>query len=213
MKRKLGRRVLPVLVGVLATGLLAAAGAQASPEFHVESAPATIEGSQTTTQELKVTTGVVKCTTVTTKGTLASTTSTELEVEPTYGGCKAFGVNATWAANGCKYKSTMVIGSNPPTTVTDVVCPAGKEMTITPTGINCVIHIPPQNNIKHVVWDKEGSGATRDLKATLTEEGITYSETGAGCFFPGTYNTGVYFGTETVKARKAESVQQGIWAE
>ena len=199
-------------VVVLAIAALAVSVAWAeAPEFHVGEAPATIKGEQIGSNTLTLQGGSVKCTTGTLEAAMSGTTSSSLEFSATYEGCKYAGVAATWHMNGCKYSDTLVIGSVPPTTVTDLKCPAGKEVTITTTP-GCVVHIPPQEGVKHTIWDKEGAGANADLKATVTETGIKYTET-SGCFFPGTYSNGVYNATETHKAVKGGGVQVPLTVE
>jgi hypothetical protein len=201
-----------VLVAAFALSAVAAAAAQAeAPEFHGEEGPVTYVGEQLESATFTGTGGAVKCTKGTWEGSSSTTTTTEIEFEATSGGCTALGLPVVWDFNGCTYPSRMVLGSSPPTTVTDIKCPAGKEVTIT-IGKICVVHVPPQKGIKHVVWDNVGSGRTRDFKATMTEEGITYTET-TGCPFPGTYKNGTYFATVTVKGRNSKGEQQGIWAE
>jgi hypothetical protein len=200
------------LIAVLAMSAVAVSAAQASePEFHVEEASAIIKGEQVGKNTLTLTGGKVQCSSGTFEGEVSSTTFTELEVSASYGECIGLGLATVWHMNGCKYLGRMVLGSNPPTTVTDIVCPAGKEITIT-IGKKCVVHIPPQKTIKHIVWDNSGSGKNRDLVATVTEEGIAYTET-PGCIFPGTYSNGTYFATETHKAFNKSGSQVGLWAE
>jgi hypothetical protein len=198
------------LIAVLAISALAAAGAQAeAPEFHTEGEATSVKAEQVEQAVFTLTGGAVKCTTVTLEGTVGPT---NIEVGGSYEGCKYAGQAVVWDMNGCKYSSTMVIGSSPPTTLTDLKCPAGKEITITNTSSGCVVHIPPQSDIPHVIWANAGSGSTRDLKNTITESGIKYTET-SGCLFPGTYSNGVYKGSETYKAFNSKGVQIGLWVE
>jgi hypothetical protein len=199
------------LVAVIALSAISASAAQAkAPEFHAEEAPVTYIGEQVETRKFVVDSGTVQCETATDKGMSEFTASTELEVETTFGGCTAFESEAKWSMNGCYYRSTMVVGSSPPTSVTDVVCPIGKEITITTPG--CVIHVPPQLSVKHALWKSQGSGLNRDLTETITEEGITYTET-SGCISPGKHTDGVSFGSITFIGQNSKGKQEGIWVE
>lgn len=209
------RKPRPLAIALAATfvlSLVAASAAQAkAPEFHAEEAPVTYIGKQVETIKFEVESGTVKCETATFKGTSELMASTQLELEATYEGCTAFESPTKYAMNGCKYRDTMVVGSEPPTTVTDIICPVGKEITIT-TASGCVTHVPPQELIKHAIWKSQGSGTTRDLTETVTEQGITYTET-SGCLFPGTHHTGVSLGTITYEGQNSKGKQEGIWVE
>jgi hypothetical protein len=200
------------LVAAFAISALAAAAAQAEPEFHTEESSATLRGEQVETNAFELEGGIMECSSTTLTGTSSSTTFTEFEVEASYAGCEMLGLAAQIDMNGCVYRSRMVLFSNPPTTITDILCKPKNEITFTIPSIGCVVHIPPQNGIKHVVWTNQGSGKNRDIKANITEENITYTET-KGCIFPGTYSNGVYFGTETFKAFNGGGNQQGFWAQ
>jgi hypothetical protein len=97
------------------------------------------------------------------------------------------------------------------TSYTDIICPAGKEITVTTAA--CVVHIPPQTFIEHVLWSNQGGGGPLlHITETITETGITYTET-AGCSFPGKHTDGAVKGTETIVGENSKGKQEGIWVE
>ncbi len=205
------------MLGLALTAALALSSATASaalakaPEFHAEEAPVTYRGEQVEAKKFTMDGGTAECSTGSFEGVGFSTASTELELAASYAGCTAFESPATWSMNGCTYRSTMVVGSFPPTSVTDIICPVGKEITITTPG--CVVHIPPQNNVKHVIWKNQGGGGPLlHITETITEEGIAYTET-AGCAFPGKHTDGVALGTVTIVGENSEGEPESIWVE
>jgi hypothetical protein len=200
-------------MAVFAMTAISASAAQAAPLFHAEEAPVTYKGENVGGKEkFKTSAGTVECTTTSVTGESSESTSTEATISPTYTGCKAFGfLTATVTMNGCSYKFHLVEGSSPATATVDIVCPAGKDITISSTG--CVVHVPAQTGLKHVVFDNEGSGATRDIKATNTVTGIKYTATGGCPGGEGTKEDGEYSGTTTVKGFKSGGAQQGIFVE
>lgn len=209
MKRKTLVMCLAVASAFALTALSASA-ASAAPLFHAESEPVTFKGSSGdhvfTTES-----GTVACSTSSFTGTSATKTTTTVTLTPTYTGCTAFGfLSATVEPHGCKYTFHLVEGSSPPTATVDIVCEESNEITISSTG--CVVHVPPQTGLNHVVFENAGSGKTRTIKANITVEGIKYTAT-PGCINSGTHSTGTYKGTVTMSGSTSGGVQQGIWVE
>jgi hypothetical protein len=209
MKRKTLALCLMV-ASVFALSALSASAAVAAPLFHAESEPVTFKGSSS--DNVFVTNaGEVACSTSSFAGTNTTKTSTTVTLTPTYSGCKAFGfLGATVEPHGCDYTFHLVEGSIPPTATVDVNCTGTNEITISSTG--CVVHVPPQTGLKHVVFESLGSKATRTIKANVTITGIKYTAT-PGCLNAGTGTNGTYTGTVTLSGFTSAGLQQGIWVE
>lgn len=183
----------------------------ASPEFHCTAETATCfitssggsHGTGSNDNEFITGSGTIACTGNTEvdgtqlKGTAEKTTTT-LTLEATYTGCKAFGVSATVNMEGCTYKLHLVEGGTSPFPVnTDVVCPEGKSITITPTGLACTVTIGAQTTVAGVTLTN-APGTHVSTSASVT--GLSYTETGAACVTPGTRASGKFNGTATLTA-------------
>lgn len=209
MKKRLITLCLTAMA-IAIVSVVSAAAASAAPLFHAESEPVTFSGSSPD-NTFVTDAGEVACESASFSGTNSTKTSTTATLTPIYGGCKAFGfIGATVSPNGCSYVFHLVEGSSPPTATVDIECPSEKEITITAS--SCVVHVPPQTGLSHVVFANEGTKATRDLKASVTVSGIHYTAT-SGCFNAGTKANGVYSGTVTIKGFNSGGAQQGIWVE
>jgi hypothetical protein len=203
-------------VAALALTAVAASVAQAAPEFHVESVPATITGEQTTTQKFETESGVVTCTGATFHGTSTSLATTTQEIAPTYTGCKAFGLlNSTVEPNGCVYVFHLTAGGVTPFPATvDVKCPAGAAITVKSSFTNCVITVGEQTGLAGVTFTNNGSKTTRDLNVVLDiTKKITYTQTGSNCGGgEGTFKEGTMTGGATVRADNTSTgLQQGLF--
>jgi hypothetical protein len=205
------------VVAMLAMTAVVASAASAAVEFNSEAATTNLTGTQTEQNVLTVTGGTVKCNVATFAGTQSGTTKSELEVEPKYSGCTAFGQASHIDTNGCKYKMTAA-GK------VSISCGAGGPIVVTvgtPT-VFCTVkvgaHTPANNDVDYT---NEGAGKTRDIlvratagKIPLTaNEGITYTSSGGICGASG--SNGAYRGTVTTTGYSdpAHLVQVGIWRE
>jgi hypothetical protein len=209
------------LVGVMALAALAltavaASAAQAAPEFHVESAPATITGEQIGTQ--KFTTekaGTVECSTATFHGSTSVTTTTTQTLTANYGGCKAFFsfVSATVNMNECDYLFHLTPGGISPYPATvDVVCPTGKSITISSAFTSCVVTVGSQTGLEGVSITNTGTKTTRDIDVTLAVKGVKYTTTSGCSGGAGTWTDAELHGSATVKADVGSTAtQQGLW--
>jgi hypothetical protein len=188
-----------------------ASAAQAAPEFHVENAsstmPAEIEGEQIGAMETSTVNGAFTCNVTTFRGTSTVTGTVSQTLTPTYEGCIYFGEPTTINTNGCTYTFNLVKASSPPTANTNINCPLGKAITTVASG-GCTTTLGAQTGKPHVVFTNTGTTTTRDLDASFTVEGLTY--TASGCIFNGTFNTGKLNGEATFRAY-TEGVQQGLW--
>jgi hypothetical protein len=136
-------------------------------------------------------------------------TSASQTISPVYTKCKAFGISAPVAMNGCTYTLNDVAGSSPPTAKVDIVCPAGKVITMKPTGLACVIEIGAQTGLQHIVAENKGTEPTH-VFLNITIVGLIAKTTGAECPTPGVTETnGSLTGTATVEAFEDEGVGGG----
>lgn len=200
-------------VMALALTAVAASAAQAAPLFHTETAPATITGSQIGEQIFTTKEGTVTCKKATFTGTSSVTTTAVQDLAPKYEECTAFGFigASVTAEGGCVYRFTLVEGSSPPTAKVNV-CPTGGQVKV--VGGFCTMTIGNSGNtsLSHIVFSNEGSKTTRDIKANVTVEGVTYTA-GSGCVEPGTFSDGKLTGEATIKADNSSGTQQGLWVE
>jgi hypothetical protein len=208
------------LIAVFSMGAIAASGAQATVQFHSDSAPTIVTGSSVESAKFVTSGGTVKCTEESYKGTIATSTTTTVEVTPTYGGCTAFGfIGATVDVNSCKYLFHLTEATAPFTSTIDIVCSGTDEITV--TAGSCVTHVEAQKGLAHATMVNAGTTtATKDITATSAITGIKYTET-ANCFggHNGTTQTnGTLNGKETIKgfaetAEGGEGAQTGIYIE
>lgn len=150
-----------------------------------ESTPLTLTGAQEGTDVIKVDGGEIKCSTVKYTGSLLFSPSSTLALTPTFSGCSFAGLAASVQMNGCTY--LVHVGATFATTASgtlDIVCPAGKEMTVTAPTVGttkCAVHIPAQTGLESVSVGNVGSGTTREVTVSFSiGAGLTrikYSQT------------------------------------
>jgi uncharacterized protein (DUF1499 family) len=145
--------------------------------------------------------------------TFISSGATTITISPKYKektaegapNCKgSLGTSATIDMNGCDYVAHL--GETTPAenevgtygVTFDVVCPAGKEITVTvwfsgaahtsePSAPKCIVHVPPQNGLSGAHATETGNG-TIDLTGTIT--GVTVKQTRGSILCPaGTHTT------------------------
>ncbi len=133
----------------------------------------TFSGTQETVNVLKTTAGSVECKTATFSGTSTSPRSTVMVV-PSYKECTCLGVACTVELNGCVYQLELGVLTSGYGTL---VCPAGKEVTI--TGSKCVIHIPAQTTYgsSTLFFLNSGSGSTKEVRVSIGLLNLKYSHT------------------------------------
>jgi hypothetical protein len=146
--------------------------AAVAAEFHVESAPATVQGVNLGTPTVTTTGGEVTCESGSYVGTLATKTSTSLTVTPTWTGCHLilFGstVSLTAKMNGCTFTFYA-------TGKADIKCPAGKNLELVAAG--CTIHIGGQTGKSVVSYSNNSS----HMVVAFALSGISYTHTGFTC--------------------------------
>ncbi len=169
------------LAGIMALSLAAlTAGAAAGDTFTAEKYPVTLTGDQDgQIDQFTTQAGVTKCNTITYVGTVTGPTTT-LTLFPTYSGCSQLGLTSTIDMNGCDYLFHINSAAGNTTATTDIVCPAGKEITKTTPSIGtpkCITHIPPQTGLEVASFTNIGSGTTREITIDLHLEKIKYTQT------------------------------------
>ncbi len=163
------------LAAVFVLGAAFASFTSAADDLTAEKYPVTLtaSGDEGKSPIFKTTAGSAECMTNTWTATgKESDPKTTTSATPTHTGCTCIGVACTVDMNGCTYKITMTEGT---TSKLSLVCPAGKEITLTSS--KCVIHIPPQGELAHTTWINIGSGTTREVTGNVAIGGINYSHT------------------------------------
>jgi hypothetical protein len=191
-----------VLVSVLALSAAGASGASAATEFHYETSPVTLTGSQEgESNAFDVQFGEVKCGTAKYTGkTPTGTVDITVTISVLFENCTFAGVASTVDLNGCHFLIHLQNVPVPFRIIIDVVCPAGQEITVT-GGTKCTLHIPAQTGLGPATVTNIGAGATREVTAALAGiQNITYTQTpgtGVGKCSSITSSTGKYTGTST----------------
>ncbi len=164
--------------------------------FSPTKVTATSESSQT----LTVSTGSVKCTSATLVATLEGYESTELKTSGVaYSGCTFLGsLPATVNMNGCGYGIRSSGGF-------DVLCPAGKQMTISSSG--CTISVPAQTSLGSLTYTNIESDTAFTVAIAIT--GIKYSYVGLLCG-TGAATNGTYAGSLVAKGENAAAEEVAI---
>jgi hypothetical protein len=221
----LNRKILGLaFMAVLAVAAMSASAAQAqTPEFHCTSTSVSCfvvssggtHGTGSNDNKFTVNGGNVECTGNTTvdgaqfKGTAAKTTSS-VQLEATYTGCKAFGVAASVKMEGCKYQFALVAGGGGAVN-TNVVCPAGKSITVSAKpALDCVITVGAQGPLTGVSVANAGTEPTHIAATVAIGEVISYTKTGTEC--PGGAGSGTngkYAGTATLTGYEDNSEVKG----
>jgi len=202
------------LVAALAMTALVASAAQANNEgkFTATSYPGTLHGEDTGTHVFTAAGGTVNCTNATFTGSFTEASKTQT-ITPEYSGCTAFGfIGATVTMNGCDYLFHLTgtgAGGAYNSTV-DLVCPAGKEITI--DAGPCMISLPGQTGLPGSTFTNSG-GTPSDVTNHANVTGITgvLKKENALCFFTaGHFTNGTYKGSTTVTGKNAGGAAQSI---
>ena len=226
MTRKL--KVLGLaLVAAFAMSAVAASVATAEAfHFGSEVEHTVITGSQVTEDVFTVHGGTVKCSTATYAGgtiNSANKNSTEITINPTYGGCRFAGIadSATIDMNSCDYLFTPKTTDAGPvyTGEVHIKCKTqGDTITVTVVigGVTkCIVHIPEQS-LSGITYTNvnPGGGAKTHLLVDVNITGIKYSQTegtgGGKCETKDNTTTGTYVGQATIKGFDTENHQVSI---
>jgi hypothetical protein len=200
------------MVAVLAMTAVAASAAHAENLTAPGKSSVILTAEAASEQKLTTDKGVLNCTAVHIAPQTVNVPANEIEVAPTYTGCKDFGFNAAVNFKSCKYKFT-TSGANQEANFSIVGCATGaaNEIEITNIGNNCKINVPPQTLATKVKFNNEGTGATADLKLTANiVKDIEYTERGTSCAHNGVLTTdGTYVGNMTIKGFEDVSGLEG----
>ncbi len=188
--------------------MLAVSAPASADELTAESYPAVLKGSSEGSPAVKITTtdGNISCSSMSSLGTISASTTTA-SVTTTLGECTALGFTGTVEMNGCSFLYHLE-GEGATTATSDIVCPAGKEITIKSFGLGmtkCIIHIFPQKGLRKAVFKNVGSAATRELTAEIELGGIIYTHTkgsGIGSCTEGTGTIGTFVSKVLVTGEK-----------
>jgi hypothetical protein len=204
--RKLGL----ALMAVVALGAVAASSASATEFTSADGTyPVSFHGEQSATAPLVFLMDkqgfTTECESATFAGGLTEKSSTILTSTVIYAECISAGspgLEATIAMNGCNYQFHLPASGGQATA--DIVCPAGKEITISVGFGACVTHIPPQTGLSHVTFSND-TATSLHAEMTLTGMKATLTDVSAFlCPFNGTTSVsdGEYKGTLTLKLSK-----------
>ncbi|HEV2790640.1 MAG TPA: hypothetical protein VGV69_05010 [Solirubrobacterales bacterium] len=180
------------LVAVFAMSAVVASAASAT-EFTSASSPVEFHGVQPKAEPHVFTSDGYKteCGIATFSGK-ATTPTTTVTASAFYDECTAFTLPANITMNGCDYLFHLPTSGDEATV--DLVCPAGKEVTIDAGGGACVAHIPPFTGKSSVTMTTKGDHV--DAKPNVT--GVTAQLTDVSPFFcPFSGNTTVNNATLT----------------
>ncbi|HEX5711818.1 MAG TPA: hypothetical protein VFX85_00725 [Solirubrobacterales bacterium] len=172
------------LIAMMAMGAVAASLASAN-EFTATEYPVTLTGFDEAgfAPVFTTTAGTVQCPTATYHATVEKAT-TSVPVTPTYSGCTAFGFPAVIDLNGCTYKFNIGAGETTEGTA-DLVCPAGKEITVTAISagiVKCTVHVAPQTGLgslkyTNILTKETDPPSTEEITIDVTLQKIKYSHT------------------------------------
>jgi hypothetical protein len=211
------RRALGGTVALLvALGALGVAGAQAL-EFHTESEGATITASFPAGERAEAKEAfsflieksyVDVCVLGKLEGATSKKTIGTLTLTPKLSEC-----GLPWSMGACD------LGFDAAGTldITGASCESEpmtiKAFAFPPNG--CLIRIGPQENLSGITYANEGTGASRQVKATLAIEKVHYTQVSG---FPcpgglGTFNKGELSAIFILRAENSEGKQQGLWLE
>jgi len=203
MRRLRYRIAFLALVIAISTAATGPAAASAS-EFKAGGYPATLTGSQLASERLQIffSEGSVVCETATLSGTLAGAAN-NVTLHPVFGTCSAFDfVNIPVATTGCDFKlhSGALAGTGIWEGTLDVVCEAGKSITLTAFG--CEVSIGSVNGLSELdlVDDRE---IPEDVTVRPLIGGIPYTvkKSGPVCALTtGSFTNGSMTGRYTVTA-------------
>lgn len=165
---------LPLLLAVLAVGLIGVSAASASAHsFLAATYPAEVKAKQSNDQGFEIAGATSVCTKAKFTGTLSAASETIL-VHPEYSGCEVElgGTHlATVLTTGCNYKFHAA-GNLEAAGSVDVECESSKEIIVHVEGLSCEIKIPAQTGLKTITYMNEPSGK---ISVEANVSGITWS--------------------------------------
>ena len=189
-------KLLCVAAAVVAYSVVSVAQAAAA-QFHAESTPTWLKGTQVTQNVFIVSGGSVKCSGAEFKSVTAISSSpvSSVTVHPTYTGCSAFGQGVSVSTEGCFYTITVTSASTGDVTIE---CESTHSISVHGSTTGCSVSVAAQTpGSPDVDLSSGGSVSEMDILVTPTVTGIVYSSTGGACGASG--STGTYSGSVTVQ--------------
>lgn len=185
-----------LLLALLAVGAAFSSAASAT-DFTAAKYPVSLHGESpaSAAHKFEVGGGVIECSaTFAGTGTAASTSQT---VAPSYV-CHCYGLNCTVTMNGCDYVLRTEAGLGQNGTL-DIVCPAGKQITIDTAGNLCNTHIGPQTGLAGVSYANNGNHIDLTMNVKTMHMVVTGTILCPITTSTTTYTNGAYTGTATLK--------------
>lgn len=199
------------IVATLAFSSLAASLASGDELRSEGGKTVVMSGTHITKFTFTTTAGTAQCNKVSTTATSKTPAST-ITFTPVYEQCTCFGIACTLDMNGCDYLGHLGAAT---TATLDIVCSAGKEITV--TSAKCTLHIKAQTGLGSITFKNIGAGSTRELEAVTELKNVSYTHTtgeGIGKCTTGSSSTGLATGTSKVTAvEDGSNVHVGIWVE
>lgn len=175
------------VVAVIAVNAVGPAGTQAA-SFESAEAPVTIvstpDGSGKTSHfVLDIAGASITCNVFSTSGDWTNKLISMIVLRLLGIECTFIGQTGTFSANGCafEYSASGLLG---------IVCPAGKELTISVPNPVCDVAIPGQLNKGTVSYHNITTGTSKEITISSDVTNITHTATGAGCPVTGTFGNG-----------------------
>ncbi len=191
-------------------------------KFESESVPVTLTGNNDAANVVvKTTVGTMECKKATYTGSQTEKAKVEIELTPSYSECTASGgFTATVDMNECKYRFTVtkVESFTKREGSVDIICPAGKEITITVKAgevTKCTIHVPALSNMRTVTYTNVGAGATREITIDVNITKFAYVHTagsGIGACTTGSGEDGTMEAKISITAEKAGGEHVGFFS-
>jgi hypothetical protein len=196
------------LVAAFSLSAMAATAASAESFAFYGGNSLTLEGTNDSSEANFIfVSGEVSCPNATYAGTLSGEEASFVELTPSYTGCEAFGLPATFKANGCAYRFTAgTFESGEASGSMDIVCPEGKELKIEALSGGktvCTVDVPAQTNLSGTSYTNVSSTTHKITVATNTEEKLKYTITGSFFCGSGTHEDGGYSGNALVTTQGA----------
>jgi len=205
------------LVAVFALSAVAASAASAD-SLTSESSPVVLTGKQVGAGDVfTLTAGTAKCkeikytaTTTTPTTTVSATPSFPAKTASGEQNCTGFGFPSETITNGCTY--LFHIGAATTGTM-DVVCPAGKEITIVSSSAGttkCTVHVAAQSGLGTVTYRNVGTLTTREVELEVNLTNVKYSHTegtGLGKCTSGAAVNGSYVGKALITGEEDKALE------
>ncbi|HEX3174311.1 MAG TPA: hypothetical protein VHQ43_08860 [Solirubrobacterales bacterium] len=219
------RSIKSVGIAVLISAALVALGAPIAAaegiEFRSEAEHTLLSGEGSGAQVLKTTGAEVICQKAEFEGTVLEEDRSvkEISLKPTYQECKVkIGgeeLSALVEFTGCSYvlSASKETEANHFEGSAQIACENPEEkIHVKATGakVKCLT-IPPQKPAGKFSYVLEGTGGSRDVKASAGLSGMEYTVENELCGTPGTYKTGSQSGEATLKGEDTSENAVGVW--